>query len=305
MARHLLRIPFVLRRTLSLTAVALAIALAPIGPTAGEALAGRARARSARVPKKPGEGRQRQRQTQVRGQEQGRGGQGRGAGNHFMRRATGEATGAAARARTEQGATAPRATAPRQNAQRQNAQRSRQTAPRQRAQRTRAGQRQAALAQAQAAQRQQLVREVSAFQRMRARTTQIRSFAIAAVTGIGGAIMSKFVAFFGGASGGPGPSGGFREFGSLMSDPSFGSPIADFMGPEVAVGFVVGAAVSVAVGAYQASRLRREARAIERGEMAPESANLGRLGQAGQQLNPYQPPESLPDWVGGVHSLGN
>ncbi|HLU64823.1 MAG TPA: hypothetical protein VKZ63_01020 [Kofleriaceae bacterium] len=299
-----------LRRTLSLTAVALAIALAPIGPTAGEALAGRARARSARVPKKPGEGRQRQRQTQVRGQEQGRGGQGRGAGNHFMRRATGEATGAAARARTEQGATAPRATAPRQNAQRQNAQRqnaqrSRQTAPRQRAQRTRAGQRQAALAQAQAAQRQQLVREVSAFQRMRARTTQIRSFAIAAVTGIGGAIMSKFVAFFGGASGGPGPSGGFREFGSLMSDPSFGSPIADFMGPEVAVGFVVGAAVSVAVGAYQASRLRREARAIERGEMAPESANLGRLGQAGQQLNPYQPPESLPDWVGGVHSLGN
>jgi hypothetical protein len=100
--------------------------------------------------------------------------------------------------------------------------------------------------------------EAAAYTRARARLVQVRTFAVAIATGIGGGFFAKMVSAMGALQSG---------FHNLAADPNFGNPMAQVLDHHFAIGAVIGAGVSLLIGSVRAAQLRRRADAIERGEV--------------------------------------
>jgi hypothetical protein len=102
--------------------------------------------------------------------------------------------------------------------------------------------------------------EAALYTRLKARTIQLRTFAVAVAAGIGGGFLAKLITVAGAAR------GGFHELGSLANDPNFGNVIAQVVDGHFAVGAMIGAGVALVAGSLRAAQLRRRADAIERGD---------------------------------------
>jgi hypothetical protein len=108
-------------------------------------------------------------------------------------------------------------------------------------------------------------REAAAYTRMRARVIQIRTFAVAIATGIGGGFFAKMVSAMGALQSG---------YHNLPGDPNFGNPMAQVLDHHFAIGAVIGAGVALVVGSVRAAQLRRRADAIERGDVDVDLTRL-------------------------------
>ena len=108
--------------------------------------------------------------------------------------------------------------------------------------------------------------QAAAYTRTQARLTQIRTFAVAVATGIGGGFLAKMITAVGVLSG-----GGYHD---PLGDPNFGNPIAQMLDHNFAVGAIIGAGIAIVVGSVKAAHLRRKADRIERGEVDVDLARL-------------------------------
>ncbi len=103
------------------------------------------------------------------------------------------------------------------------------------------------------------------YTRTKARLVQIRTFAVAIATGIGGGFFAKMMSAMGALQSG---------FHNLATDPSFGNPMAQVLDHHFAIGAAIGAGVALVVGSVRAAQLRRRADKIERGELDVDLARL-------------------------------
>lgn len=100
--------------------------------------------------------------------------------------------------------------------------------------------------------------QAAMYTRLKARTVQLRTFAVAIAAGIGGGFLAKMISAMGAFQSG---------FHNLASDPSFGNPMAQVLDHNFAIGAVIGAGVALVAGSIRAYQLRRRADAIERGDV--------------------------------------
>jgi hypothetical protein len=107
--------------------------------------------------------------------------------------------------------------------------------------------------------------EAAAYTRTKARLVQIRTFAVAIATGIGGGFFAKMMSAMGALQSG---------FHNLATDPNFGNPMAQVLDHHFAIGAAIGAGVALVVGSVRAAQLRRRADKIERGELDVDLARL-------------------------------
>lgn len=107
--------------------------------------------------------------------------------------------------------------------------------------------------------------EAAAYTRTKARLVQIRTFAVAIATGIGGGFFAKMMSAMGALQSG---------FHNLATDPNFGNPMAQVLDHHFAIGAAIGAGVALVVGSVRAAQLRRRADKIERGELDVDLAQL-------------------------------
>jgi hypothetical protein len=107
--------------------------------------------------------------------------------------------------------------------------------------------------------------EAAAYTRTKARLVQIRTFAVAIATGIGGGFFAKMMSAMGALQSG---------FHNLATDPNFGNPMAQVLDHHFVIGAAIGAGVALVVGSVRAAQLRRRADKIERGELDVDLAQL-------------------------------